>query len=64
MQSNVTKSAAEIARERDQRAQYARLTAHYGEIGPAMLNATLLHAKCRKEKMQAHVAGKWNRVTG
>lgn len=64
MHRNATRSAAEIAHERARRAQYAKLTAHYAEIGPAVLNAALLHAKCSKEKIHQQVAGKWKPVSG
>lgn len=48
MQPTAAKSAVEAAREHAQRAQYAKLTAHYGKIGSAALNAALLHAKRKK----------------
>lgn len=50
MQRKAAQPAVEVERERAQRAQYAKLTAHYGKIGSAALNAALLHAKCKKEK--------------
>ena len=45
MQPKAAKPAIEAARDRAQRAQYAKLTAHYGKIGSAALNAALLCAK-------------------
>ncbi|TYR32785.1 transcriptional regulator [Mesorhizobium microcysteis] len=42
--------ALEAERERAQRAQYAALTAHYGEIGPAALLAALVCAQKRDEE--------------
>jgi len=55
MQRKAEQPAVEAARERAQRAQYAKLTAHYGKIGSAALNAALLHAKCKKEKAALQV---------
>jgi hypothetical protein len=41
--------ALEAERERAQRAQYAALTAHYGEIGSAALVAALICAQQKGE---------------
>jgi hypothetical protein len=41
--------ALEAERERAQRAQYASLTAHYGEIGSAALLAALLCAQQKSD---------------
>ena len=40
--------AIEAARERAQRAEYAKLTAHYGKIGSGALNAALIHVQKKK----------------
>ena len=64
MQRKTNNSAAEIEYERSHRAKYAKLTAHYGKIGSAALNAALLHAKCRKEKALEQVAGTFRRISG
>lgn len=48
--------ALEAERERSLRAQYAALTAHYGEIGSAALQAALIYKK--KNKETADLAGK------
>lgn len=64
MQRKATQSAADIERERIRRAQYARLTAHYGQIGPAALNAALLHAKCRKGNAHEQDAGRCTPASG
>ncbi|RIK88685.1 MAG: transcriptional regulator [Hyphomicrobiales bacterium] len=50
MQRTAAQPAIEAERERAQRAQYAKLTAHYGKIGSAALNAALLCAKRKKAK--------------
>lgn len=44
--------ALEAERERAQRAQYAALTAHYGEIGPAALLAALVCAQKVRDSEQ------------
>ena len=41
--------ALEAERERAQRAQYATLTAHYGEIGSAALLAALICAQQKRD---------------
>ena len=53
---NRTEHPALVAeRERAQRAQYAELTAHYGEIGSAALLAALI---CAQQKRDTDVASK------
>ena len=44
--------ALEAERERAQRAQYAALTAHYGEIGSAALVAALICAQQKRDAEQ------------
>jgi len=64
MQRKAAHPAAEIARQSAQRAQYAKLTAHYGKIGSAALNAALLHAKCAKEKALEQASRQLRPVSG
>jgi hypothetical protein len=45
-------NALEAERERAQRAQYAALTAYYGEIGSAALLAALAYAQRRQDAEQ------------
>lgn len=42
-------TALEAERDRAQRAKYATLTAHYGEIGSAALLAALAYAQSKKD---------------
>ena len=46
------RTALDAERERAQRAQYAALTAHYGEIGSAALVAALMCAQRKLENAE------------
>jgi len=45
-------SALDAERERAQREKYAALTAHYGDIGPAVLLAALAFAQRKQDETQ------------
>ncbi len=49
--------AIEAERERAQRAKYAKLTAHYGKIGPGAVSAALIYVQ-KKKQQQARLANK------
>lgn len=56
MQPTATHAALEAEQERARRAQYATLTAHYGEIGSAALLAALMCAQQKRDAEQVSKA--------